>query len=208
MVTSYVQLLQQRYRDKLDDKANQFIEFAVGGAKRMQTLIKTLLDYSRVDTRGKALEPTDAERILGQVLDNLNLVIQETHAQITHDPLPMVAGDAPQLARVFQNLIDNAIKFRGPQPPQIHVAATRQGEEWVFSVRDNGIGVEPEHLGRLFVIFQRLHPREKYPGTGIGLALVKRIVERHGGRVWAESKPPEGSTFYFALPVNVPNSTE
>jgi light-regulated signal transduction histidine kinase (bacteriophytochrome) len=171
----------------------------VDGVQRMQNLIQDLLAYSRVGTRGRRMAPTDCEKVLQGALANLRLAIKETGAVVTHDPLPTVTGDEAQLVQLLQNLIGNALKFRGDRKPQIHVSACPYERHTLFSVRDNGIGIEPQYLERIFVIFQRLHGREKYPGTGIGLALCKRIVERHGGRIWVESKPGEGSTFYFTL---------
>jgi PAS domain S-box-containing protein len=201
MVTSYVQLIEQRYKDKLDKDANEFIEFAVDGAKRMHLLINDLLTYSRVATRGKPLVPTDSETVLEQSLTNLQLAIQEKGAQITHDPLPKVMADDVQLGQLFQNLVGNAIKFQGNEQPRVHISVQQSNGEWVFSVRDNGIGIDPEFRERIFVIFQRLHGKDKYPGTGIGLAVCKKIVERHGGCIWVESELGKGATFYFTLPV-------
>ena len=200
MVASYTQLLAQRYEGQLDEKAKKYIDYAVDGAVRMQRLINDLLSYSRIGTRGKPLEPTDARAVLGEAVKNLATAIEESRALVTNDDLPTVHADASQLALVFQNLIGNAIKFHGAADPRVHVAVTDQPGEWVFSVRDNGIGVEPQYAERIFVIFQRLHTREEYPGTGIGLAVCKRIVERHGGRIWFESEPGQGSTFFFSIP--------
>jgi PAS domain S-box-containing protein len=200
MVTSYVQLLARRYRGKLDGDADEFIGFAVNGAARMQQLINDLLTYSRVGTRGREFEPTDCEIILGQALKNLQIIIEKKQAIVSHDPLPTVMADHVQLGQLFQNLIGNAIKFQGPEPPHVHVSESRNGNGWVFSVRDNGIGIAPEYAERIFGIFQRLHSLEKYPGTGIGLAVCKKIVEHHGGRIWVESDPGKGATFYFTLP--------
>jgi light-regulated signal transduction histidine kinase (bacteriophytochrome) len=200
MVSSYTQLLGQRYEGQLDEKAKKYIDYAVDGAVRMQRLINDLLTYSRVGTRGKPLEPTDAHAVLGEAVVNLAATIEESGALITNDDLPTVRTDASQLVQVFQNLLANAIKFRGAEPPRVHVSATDQGREWVFSVRDNGIGIERQYAARVFVIFQRLHTRQEYPGTGIGLALCKRIVERHGGHIWFESEPGAGSTFFFTVP--------
>jgi len=200
MVASYTQLLAKRYKGKLDTDADEFIAFAVDGAVRMQSLINDLLSYSRVGTKGKPFEPTDCSVVLGRALNNLKIAIEESGAQITNDPLPTVEGDAGQLMQVFQNLIGNAVKFRNEKAPRVHVSAQRKEHEWVFSVQDNGIGIAPEDGQRIFLIFQRLHGRGEYPGTGIGLAVCKRIVERHGGRIWVESKPGNGSTFYFTLP--------
>jgi signal transduction histidine kinase/HAMP domain-containing protein len=215
MVSSYTQLLARRYKGKLDADADDFIAFAVDGASRMQQLIQDLLAYSRVNTRGKPFEPTDCNRVLGQVRVNLDVAIEESRTILTHDELPTLPADEGQLVQLFQNLVGNAIKFHKPgMTPQVHISATLtpdpspagRGEaevrEWTFSVRDNGIGIDPQYYERIFVIFQRLHGRDEYPGTGIGLAICKRIVERHGGRIWVESKPGEGSTFYFTLPVN------
>jgi PAS domain S-box-containing protein len=201
MVASYVQLLARRYKGKLDTDADEFIHYAVEGANRMQQLINDLLAYSRVSTRGRAFAPTECERLLSDVLSNLRVVIAETQATITHDPLPTVVADSTQLAQVFQNLIGNAIKFRRPgESPRIHVSAQQENGHWLFSVRDNGIGIDSQYFDRIFVIFQRLHTREEHPGTGIGLSICKRIVERHGGRIWVESQPGQGSVFYFTIP--------
>ncbi len=201
MVNGFMKLLRDRYEAQLDDKAKEYIAFSVEGATRMSQLIVDLLAYSRVDRKGTALRPTDANTVLLGALGNLRGSAQEAGVTVTHDQLPTVNGDASQLAQVFQNLIGNAIKFRSPDRPcQVHVGAEQQGGRWVFSVRDNGIGISPQHAERIFVIFQRLHTRQQYPGTGIGLAICKKIVEHHGGRIWVESKPGEGSTFYFTLP--------
>ncbi len=201
MVSSYTQLLARRYWGRLDEDADEFIGYAVDGAERMQRLINDLLTYSRVGTRGKDLAPTDLSAVLEAARTNLRIAIEESGAQITSGPLPTVRGDRSQLVQLFQNLIGNAIKFRGEETPQIHVGAMRRDRRWVISVRDNGIGIEPDGIERIFVIFQRLHGRREYPGTGIGLAICKRIVERHGGEIWVESVPGEGSTFYFTLDV-------
>jgi PAS domain S-box-containing protein len=201
MVRSYLQLLERRYKGKLGEDADEFIHFAVDGAARMHGLINDLLKYSRVGTRGKPFEPADCNVVLEQALMNLQMVIQEADAEITHDDLPAVMGDEVQLMQLFQNLMGNGIKFRKEDTrPKIHVGVERQGGGWVFSVRDNGIGIAPEHFERIFMIFQRLHGRSKYEGTGIGLAVCKKIVERHGGRIWVESEPGMGSTFYFTIP--------
>ncbi len=200
MVGSYLELLKKRYRGKLDADADDFIGFAQDGAVRMQRLIEDLLAYSRVNTRGAGLASTDANVALGRALANLKLATDEASATITHDPLPVLPADQSQLEHVFQNLIGNALKFRGAKPPAIHVTAVQRDGECVFSVRDNGIGIESQYFDRIFVIFQRLHGREEYPGTGIGLAITKRIIERHGGRIWVEAQPGQGSTFFFTLP--------
>ncbi len=201
MVSSYTQLLASRYKDQLDADANDFINFAVDGATRMQRLINELLTFSRVSTRGNPFEKTYCEVVIDQALDNLRLTIEDSGAVITNDPLPTVMADGVQLGQLFQNLIGNAIKFRSDEPLRVHVGVERKGDEWVFSVRDNGIGIDPRYHERIFVIFQRLHRKEEYPGTGIGLAICKRIVERHSGRIWLESEPGEGSTFYFTIPM-------
>ncbi len=166
----------------------------------MKALILDLLAYSRVATRGKPPEPVDCEQALDLTLRNLRSAINENGATVTHDPLPTIFGDDSQLLQVFQNLIGNAIKFRRDEPPQIHVSAVKNKNEWVFSIKDNGIGIESRHLDRIFVIFQRLHKRSQYEGTGMGLAIVKKVVERHGGRVWVESEVGVGTTFYFTMP--------
>ena len=200
MVSSYTQLLARRYQDQLDQDAHEFIGYAVDGAERMQHLINDLLTYSRVGTRGKPFGKTDCQQALQDTLANLQTAIEETDATVTHDQLPTVLADESQLVQVFQNLVSNAIKFRGQAPPAIHIGAQRKNDEWVFSVRDNGMGIEPQYHDRIFVIFQTLHARDQYPGTGIGLALCKRIVERHRGRIWVESALGEGATFYFTIP--------
>ncbi|KOP23313.1 histidine kinase [Hapalosiphon sp. MRB220] len=250
MVTSYLQLLDRKYKGKLDNKADEFIAYAVDGAKRMQILINDLLSFSRVSTRGQPFGVVDCHSALQQAIANLKIAITETQAVITYDePLPQLIADATQLTQVFQNLISNAIKFRSDQPPQIHIGVAKRDEgdvgdvgdvgdagdaenigrgdagiivdrftassrphisvsfppassspEWLFWVRDNGIGMEPQYSDRIFIIFQRLHTRDKYPGTGIGLAICKKIVERHGGQIWVESKLGQGTTFYFTIP--------
>jgi len=199
-VSSYVQLLSRRYRDRLDADALEFIDFAVGGARRMQYLIADLLLFSRVGTRGAPLVPTDLQAAFEGTLASLHAALEESQATVTADPLPMVIGDAGQLAQLLTNLIGNALKFRGAAAPRAHVGATRTGRTWTFSVQDNGIGIAPEYFERIFVIFQRLHSREEYAGTGVGLAICKKIVERHGGRIWVDSTPGHGARFSFTLP--------
>jgi light-regulated signal transduction histidine kinase (bacteriophytochrome) len=200
MVASFTQLLARRYQGKLDQNADEFIGFAVDGANRMQQLINDLLAYSRVGTRGKPLAPTDLTEVLGHARANLHEAIKESGALVTNDPLPMVMGDEVQLTQLFQNLLANAIKFQGQKTPLIHVSAQTDEHGWRLAVKDNGIGIAPEHQERIFAIFQRLHGRQEYPGTGIGLALCKKIVERHGGRIWLQSEPGKGAIFYFNLP--------
>jgi signal transduction histidine kinase len=199
MVSSYTQLLARRYKGKLDADADEFIAFAVDGANRMHRLIHDLLAYSRVRTGGQQFEPTSVGIALNHALGNLVSAVKESGATITHDPLPAVIGDEKQLVQLFQNLLSNAVKFKGQDPPRIHVSAKRADVEWVFSIRDNGIGLDPQYAERIFVIFQRLHNRRDYPGTGIGLAICKKIAERHGGRIWVESELGKGATFYFTI---------
>jgi PAS domain S-box-containing protein len=201
MVASYTQLLARRYQGKLDADADEFIGFAVGGASRMQQLIEDLLSYSRLTTQGKALTWTEAEDACNAAIRNLQGSIKDSNARVRVGRLPAVLADASQLTALFQNLIGNAIKYRNERKPEIHVDARPQENEWVFSVRDNGIGVEQQYFERIFQMFQRLHSRKDYPGTGIGLAACKKIVERHGGRIWLESQPGEGSTFLFTIPM-------
>jgi PAS domain S-box-containing protein len=218
MVASFVGLLADRYQGQLDSDADEFIEFAVDGARRMQALISDLLEYSRVTTRGQPPQPTDAAAVLAEALWNLGLAIAEAGATVTHDPLPTVLADPTQLMRLFQNLIGNALKFRSAAPPVVHVSVELRNAEcgirnagqgpqsairnpqWLFSVRDNGIGIDPQNHARIFGVFQRLHTRQEYPGTGIGLAICQKIVERHGGRIWVASQEGQGATFYFTLP--------
>lgn len=208
MVASFTQLLAKRYKDKLDDDARDFINFAVDGATRMQTLISDLLNYSRVGTQGKPFAITEMDALLKRVLESLQFGIEESGAVISSDPLPSVMADPQQLGQLFQNLLANAIKFHGEQPPRIRILAERIGADWKISVRDNGIGISQEHADRIFVIFQRLHTKTEYPGTGIGLAICKKIVERHGGRIWIEPSPAGGTTFCFTIPAFERQSTE
>ncbi len=200
MVASYLQLVAQRYKGQLDSDADEFIGYAVDGAKRMQALINDLLAYSRVGTKARPFEPTDCNRLADIALGNLAIAIAETGAQVTRDTLPTLKGDASQLLQLFQNLLANAIKFKRDEPPRVHFTAQAQGEFWRFSVSDNGIGIAPEYFDRIFVLFQRLHGRGDYPGTGIGLAICKKIVERHGGEISVQSTLGEGSTFTFTIP--------
>lgn len=199
-VSGYCQLLARRYASQLEPKAAEYIAEAVDGARRMQALIEGLLAYSRVGRHGNPIVATDSQAAFDQALANLEAAIAECDAVITHGPLPIVPADGVQLVQLFQNLIGNAVKYRGDRQPEVHVAALRREKDWLFSVRDNGIGIEPKYTNRIFVIFQRLHTRSEYPGTGIGLSLCKRIVEHHGGHIWVESEPGVGSTFFFTLP--------
>lgn len=199
-VNSYLQLLMQRCQGKLDKQSLEFIGFALDGAQRMEALIHDLLAYSRVDQRGRPFELVNCERVLRAALSNLKVAIEETGARITSGPLPQVRADIVQLTQVFQNLLGNAIKFHGPQPPRVNIHVEQRENEWLFSVHDNGIGIDPKYFERVFVIFQRLHTRQEYAGTGMGLAICKKIIERHGGKLWVESKVGDGATFYFTLP--------
>jgi light-regulated signal transduction histidine kinase (bacteriophytochrome) len=202
MVTSYVQLLAQRYQGQLDAEAEEFISYAVEGAQRVHQLIQDLLAYTRVGGTAPGWTAVDCEEVLARTVHDLHLLIEEMQAEVSHDPLPTVRGEAQQVGLVFQNLIGNALKFHGAAPPRIHVSARREGIMWVFAVKDNGIGIEAKQAERIFQVFQRLHTRSEYPGTGIGLAICKKIVERHGGRIWVESEPGKGATFFFTLPAN------
>lgn len=201
MVSSYTQLLAKRYRDKLDDSAVEFIDFAVDGVKRMQTLIQDLLQFSRVGSRGKSFEKVNCDEAVETARLNLTSAIHQSGAQVMIDSLPMVQADGGQLVQLFQNLLGNAIKYRGAKTPEIHVGCSVQDGFWHFFVKDNGIGIDPEFSERIFVLFQRLHAKGEYEGTGIGLAVCKKIVERHGGKIWVESVAGKGSNFKFTLPV-------
>jgi PAS domain S-box-containing protein len=201
MVSSFAQLLEKRYKGRLGKDADEFIAYIVDGTTRMLAIINDLLAYSRVGTRGKPFEPTDFESVFNHVMINLKVAIEQSGAIVTHDPLPTITADTSQIIQLLQNLISNAIKFRGKELPRVHIRAEKKGNEWVFSVQDNGIGIAPEFFGRLFQIFQRGHPASEYAGTGIGLATCKKIVERHGGKIWAESVEGKGSTFYFTIPM-------
>jgi signal transduction histidine kinase len=206
MVASYVQLLARRYQGKLDSDADEFIAYAVDGAVRMQRLINDLLAYSRVNTKTKPFESTSCEQVLQEALDNLQIAIEDNHAEISHDPLPFVMADPVQLIGVFQNLIGNAIKFHGKTAPRVHISAQRSPsypDQWLFAITDNGIGIAPAYAERIFVIFKRLHTAAEYPGNGIGLSICKKVIELHGGRIWVESAEGQGATFYFTLPANL-----
>ena len=199
MVSSYTQLLAKRYSNKLDADADEFISYAVNGAKRMQTLLHDLLEYSRVGTRGKPFSPVNCEHVVEQAMANLKIAIKECSASVSYDTLPTVIGDEGQLVRLFQNLIGNALKFRQDEAPQVQITAQRRNNIVTFSIKDNGIGIDPQHSQSIFEIFRRLHTREEYPGTGMGLAICKKIVERHGGHISVQSQPRQGSTFYFSV---------
>ena len=201
MVASYTQLLAKRYKGRLDSDADEFIAFAVDGCNRMQGLIQDLLAYSRAGTNGKVFYEVSAEDALQQALTNLRISVEQSGAIVSHDSLPAIRTDETQLTQVFQNLIGNAIKYRSAAVPRVHVSATKNGgNEWIFSVGDNGLGIAPQYFERIFILFQRLHGRNEFEGTGIGLAICKKVLERLGGRIWVESEPEKGSTFYFALP--------
>ena len=199
IVTSYAQHLEKRYKGKLDPEADEFIEFIVDGTRRMEGLIKGLLAFSRVGTRGKPFELLETEAVLKVVLQNLRLAIEDNKGRVTHDTLPAIVADETQIMELFQNLIANGLKFHGEDSPIVHISARREEKGWTFSFKDNGIGIDPQHYSKLFSIFQRLNPRD-YPGTGIGLAVSKKIVERHGGHIWVDSVPGKGATFYFFIP--------
>lgn len=200
VVAGYLQLIERRYKGRLDSDADEFIAFAVDAAKRMQALINDLLAYSRIGRKIRPFEPTDGNDVLKQALFNLSVLLNDEQVTVTNDPLPTVMADGAQLVSVFQNLISNAVKFKGDAPPRIHVGAVDCGEEWKLSVSDNGIGIDPQYTERIFLIFQRLHTREEYPGTGIGLAICQKIIDYHGGRIWVEPNDGPGATFYFTLP--------
>ena len=198
-MTGFVQLLQRRYADQLDERANQYIDLAVNGSGRMRTLITDLLTYSRVGTRGRPMVAVDLQTALDAVLGNLHAAITEANATVTADPMPTVLGDETQLVQLLQNLVGNAIKFRGERAPEIHLGAVEHATGWQLTVRDNGIGIDMDYAGKVFEVFKRLHGIGEYPGSGIGLTVCRRIVERHGGRIWLESTPGDGSTFHFTL---------
>jgi signal transduction histidine kinase len=207
-ISSFTQLLAKRYQDKLDDKAGEFIGFTVDGCKRMQTLINDLLAFSRVGTQGKPMEVVDCDQLVSRVLKSLRRAVDDSGAVITKEALPVVIADEGQLSQLFQNLLGNAMKFRGREAPRIHISAEPNGLGWKIVVRDNGIGISEDHKDRIFVIFQRLHTKKEYPGTGIGLAICKKIVERHGGKIWVEPSPGGGSTFCFTIPAGMSADTQ
>jgi signal transduction histidine kinase len=200
MITSYAGLLGREYEDKLDERARMYLDYVRNGAVRMKQMVDCLLYYARIGHHGRPFERVDMDAVLAEVLGNMKLTLEETGAQVTSGDLPEVMGDRIELTRVFQNLLSNALKFRkSDHPPIVHFSVERAGGEWRFEVADNGIGIDPRHAERIFAVFQRLHPIDRYQGTGIGLSECKKIVERHGGRIWVESRPNEGSSFYFTL---------
>jgi light-regulated signal transduction histidine kinase (bacteriophytochrome) len=200
MVTTYLQLIEERYGDHLDEEGREFFAYAIDGAKRMREMIKSLLAYSRVRTEGRELTPVASTAVLDDVLDDLQLRIQATEAEITVSDLPVVAADGDQLAQVLRNLLSNALKYSGEDPPRIHVDAEPTDGHWRFSVADEGIGIPAKHQDRIFEVFRRLGDHDDADGVGIGLALCEQIVDRHGGRMWVDSEPGEGSTFHFTMP--------
>ena len=200
MIASYTQLILRRYGDRFDGDAREFMDFIVDGATRMKQLIEDLLAYSRVGTHGKAFRPTDSGAAVQKALANLRVAIESSTGTVTHDPLPTINADEFQLVQLFQNLIGNALKFKGAETPRVHISVNEQADTWTFGVKDNGIGIDGEYFDRIFMVFQRLHSRTDYPGTGIGLAICKKVVDRHGGRLWIESGVGSGSTFWFTVP--------
>ena len=203
MIASYTQLILRRYGDRFDGDAREFMDFIVDGATRMKQLIEDLLAYSRVGTHGKAFRPTDSGAAVQKALANLRAAIESSTGTVTHDPLPTINADEFQLVQLFQNLIGNALKFKGTETPRVHISVNEQADTWTFGVKDNGIGIDGEYFDRIFMVFQRLHSRTDYPGTGIGLAICKKVVDRHGGRLWIESGVGSGSTFWFTVPKKV-----
>ena len=201
-MAGFSQLLERRYKGKLDEEADRLISYIVDGAARLQNLIADLLDFSRVGSSRAQWSVVQTATILERVMENLGVLIQESRAVITHDDLPPVRGDSSQLVQLFQNLVANALKFRGTEPPVVHVGVRPGDDFWEFSVRDNGIGISPQYFPQIFELFKRLHSKEQYPGTGIGLAICKKVVENHGGKIWVESRPGAGSTFFFTLPMS------
>ena len=200
MITSFLQLLQRRYEDQLDEEANEFIGFAVDGAKRLDNMTNDLLSYSRITSKKRHIKLVDFEQVLDEALQNLKVPIEETNAVITHDPLPTILGDAKLKVQLFQNIIGNALKYRSQNTPEIHISTIKKNNQYIFSIKDNGIGMSKDHLKKIFTIFQRLHTHEEYEGTGIGLAIAQKIVNQQGGKIWAESELGRGTTFYFTIP--------
>ena len=200
MISSYVQLLSKRYMDKLDADADDFINYVIDGTRRMQDLINDLLTFSRIGKKGMDFKAIDSGTILEHVLENLQTTIKEAKAVITHEQMPIIIADSSQLVQLFQNLLSNALKFKGKEAPRIHISTEKKDDAWIFSIHDNGIGIDPEYAERIFIIFRRLHSKTEYEGTGIGLAICKKIVERHGGHIWIKSESGRGSAFYFSIP--------
>ena len=200
MITSFLQLLEKRYKDQLDEDANEFIDYAVNGAKRLNDMINDLLEYSKLTNEEPVFTQLKLDKVLDDALMNLIIQSEENNADITYDQLPTVNGDENLLTMLLQNLIGNAIKYHGPEQPKIHISSTKEKNQKIISVKDNGIGIKPEHLKRIFTIFQRLHGHDEYPGTGIGLAIAQKIVHQHGGEIWVESEYGKGATFYFSIP--------
>ena len=201
MISSYLQLLENRNVDKLDQDSKEYIAFALDGAESMKLLIKDILDYSRVETQGRDFLPTDMNFVIGSVMRDLEGQIAEAGATVSYAPQPTIKADQTQMTQLMENLIGNAIKFRSDRAPIVQISATRMGRFWQFAVSDNGIGLDLKYKARIFEMFQRLHTRDEYKGTGIGLAICKRIVDRHGGQIWVESAQGEGTTFYFTIPI-------
>ncbi len=205
-VEGFVKLLARRYKGKLDDKADEFLKYIINGTQRMQELIKDLLEYSQVGAKAEKFKSTNCSFVVDKAIGNLQATIKKSNAVVTYDELPTVMADISQMVSLFQNLIGNAIKFRSEEEPRVHISADRKEDEWIFSIKDNGIGIDSKDAERIFIVFQRLHNKDEYPGTGIGLAICKKIVERHGGRIWVESKIGKGSIFYFTIPFNISTS--
>jgi PAS domain S-box-containing protein len=202
MITSFLQLLERRYNDQLDEDANEFIGFAVDGAQRLNDMINDLLEYSRITSKKREFNQVNCDQVLKETLNNLKVQIDESNAIITNEPLPLILGDEVLISQLFQNIISNSIKYRSQEPPQIRISVSIESDQHCFSIKDNGIGIEKKHLGRIFTIFQRLHTQEEYDGTGLGLAIVQKIVNEHSGKIWAESEVGKGTTFYFTIPNN------
>jgi chemotaxis family two-component system sensor kinase Cph1 len=200
MITTFLQLLQKKYENSLDEDAHDYINFAVDGAKRLHIMINDLLEYSRIGSQARELNYINSEEIIEQIILNLKSSIESNNAVLTHDPLPIIYANDQQMVQLFQNLIVNAIKYHGEENPKIHISSEKLDKEYVFAIRDNGIGIEEQHLERIFTIFQRLHNRNDYEGSGMGLSISQKIILEHGGKIWAESELGEGSTFYFTIP--------
>lgn len=199
LVSNHIQLLARRYQSDLDQDANEFIDYAMEGTNRLKSLISDLLAYSKIGTTGREFAPVEMEMLFARLMETFQPIIDECKGLISHDPLPVVLGNEEQMVQLLHNLIDNSIKFHGNEPPRIHVGARQMSERWLLFVRDNGIGIDPQYTEKVFVIFQRLHSREEYPGTGVGLAICRKIIERHSGHIWVDSEPGKGATFYFTL---------